>query len=328
MAKRASSSQFVTVLLSLTLSIGVQAANLTIGYQTGIDPSKVPQADGLYEQAIGEKIDWRRFNSGPEVITAIASGDVQIGNLGSSPLAAAASRNLPIVAFIVSAQINSSEALVVRNGSQIDAPKDLIGKTIATPFVSTSHYSLLGALKHWGLDTRQVKVVNLQPAQIAAAWKRGDIDGAFVWSPALGEIRKTGKTLTDATEVGQWGAPTFEVWVVRKDFAEKHPEVVAKFAKITLDSFADYAANKSSWTVDSAPVQKIARLTGANAADIPELLEGSTFPDAQAQRTDALLNGGTAKAIGETAKFLKGQGKVETVLPDYSAYVTGKFIKE
>ncbi|AYG10430.1 taurine ABC transporter substrate-binding protein [Pseudomonas fluorescens] len=328
MAKRASSSQFVTVLLSLTLSIGVQAANLTIGYQTGIDPSKVPQADGLYEQAIGEKIDWRRFNSGPQVITAIASGDVQIGNLGSSPLAAAASRNLPIVAFIVSAQINSSEALVVRNGSQIDAPKDLIGKTIATPFVSTSHYSLLGALKHWGLDTRQVKVVNLQPAQIAAAWKRGDIDGAFVWSPALGEIRKTGKTLTDATEVGQWGAPTFEVWVVRKDFAEKHPEVVAKFAKITLDSFADYAANKSSWTVDSAPVQKIARLTGANAADIPELLEGSTFPDAQAQRTDALLNGGTAKAIGETAKFLKEQGKVETVLPDYSAYVTGKFIKE
>jgi len=328
MAKRASSSQFVTVLLSVTLSFGVQAANLTIGYQTGVDPSKVPQADGLYEQAIGENIDWRRFNSGPDVISAMASGDVQIGNLGSSPLAAAASRNLPIVAFIVSAQINSSEALVVRNDSQIDAPKDLIGKTIATPFVSTSHYSLLGALKHWGLDTRQVKVVNLQPAQIAAAWKRGDIDGAFVWSPALGEIRKTGKTLTDAAEVGQWGAPTFEVWVARKDFAEKHPEVVAKFAKVTLDSFAEYAAHKSEWTADSMPVQKIARLTGANAADIPELLEGSTFPDARAQQTEALLNGGTARSIGETAKFLKEQGKVETVLPDYSAYVTGKFIKE
>ncbi|NMZ34271.1 taurine ABC transporter substrate-binding protein [Pseudomonas proteolytica] len=328
MAKRASSSQFVTVLLSLTLSFGVQAASLTIGYQTGVDPSKVPQADGVYEQAIGEKIDWRRFNSGPQVITAIASGDVQIGNLGSSPLAAAASRNLPIVAFIVSAQINGSEALVVRNDSHIDAPKDLIGKTIATPFVSTSHYSLLGALKHWGLDTKQVKVVNLQPGEIAAAWKRGDIDGAFVWSPALGEIRKTGKILTDAAQVGQWGAPTFEVWVARKDFAQKHPEVVAKFAKVTLDSFAEYAAHKSEWTADSVPVQKIARLTGANAADIPELLEGSTFPDARAQRTDALLNGGTAKAIGETAKFLKEQGKVETVLPDYSAYVTGKFIKE
>ncbi len=328
MAKRISSRQFVTVFVSLALSFSIQAANLTIGYQTGIDPSKVPQADGLYEKTIGQKIDWRRFNSGPDVVTAIASGDVQIGNLGSSPLAAAASRHLPIVAFIVSAQINASEALVVRNGSGIDKPEDLIGKTIATPFVSTSHYSLLGALKHWGLDTSKVKVVNLQPAEIAAAWKRGDIDGAFVWSPALGEIRKTGKTLTDAAQVGQWGAPTFEVWVARKDFAEKHPDVVAKFAKVTLDSFADYAAHKSSWTADSVPVQKIAKLTGANAADIPELLAGSDFPDAQAQQTDALLNGGTAKAVGETAKFLKEQGKVETVLPDYSAYVTGKFISE
>ena len=206
--------------------------------------------------------------------------------------------------------------------------QDLVGKTIATPFVSTSHYSLLGALKHWGLDTSKVKVVNLQPTEIAAAWKRGDIDGAFVWSPALGEIRKTGKTLTDAAQVGQWGAPTFEVWVARKDYAEKHPDVIAKFAKVTLDSFAEYAAHKDSWTAESVPVQKIAKLTGANAADVPELLAGSAFPDAKAQQSTTLLDGGTAKAIGETAKFLKEQGKVETVLPDYSPYVSAKFIAQ
>jgi ABC-type taurine transport system substrate-binding protein len=62
--------------------------------------------------------------------------------------------------------------------------------------------------------------------------------------------------------------------VARKDYAEKHPEVVAKFAKVTLDSFADYAAHKDSWTEHSLPVQKIAKLTGANAADVPELLAG------------------------------------------------------
>ena len=74
------------------------------------------------------------------------------------------------------------------------------------------------------------------------------------------------------------------------------------------------------------PVQKIAKLTGANAADVPELLAGSVFPDAKAQQPPALLDGGTAKAIGETAKFLKEQGKVETVLPDYSPYVSAKYI--
>lgn len=307
------------------LSIAAQAQDIVIGYQTGIDPSKVPQANGGYEKAIGEKLDWRRFNSGAEVVTAIASGDVQIGNLGSSPLAAAATRGLPIVTFVVAAQINSAEALVVRNGSKIEKPEDLIGKTIATPFVSTSHYSLLGALKHWNIEPGKVKVVNLNPAQITAAWKRGDIDGAFVWSPALGEIKKDGKVLTDAAEVGTWGAPTFEVWVARKDFAEKHPEVLAQFAKVSIDAYTAYNANKAAWTADSAQVKEIAKLTGANATDVPQLLAGSTFPESAEQKT--LLNGQTAKDIAATAVFLKEQGKADGVLADYAPYVSSQFVQ-
>jgi len=99
---------------------------------------------------------------------------------------------------------------------------------------------------------------------------------------------------------------------------------VAKFAKVTLDAFADYAANKAQWTVDSAPVQKIAKLTGANPADVPELLAGAGFPQAQAQ--PQLLQQQTPAAIAETAQFLKEQGKVEAVLPDYAPYVSAKFI--
>ena len=307
------------------LSSAAQADDLIIGYQTGIDPTKVAQFDGTYDKALGQKIDWRRFNSGAEVVTAIASGDVQIGNLGSSPLAAAASRGLPIVTFIVAAQINAAEALVVRNGSGINGPQDLIGKTIATPFVSTSHYSLLGALKHWQVEPSKVKIVNLNPSEISAAWARGNIDGAFVWSPALGAIKQNGTVLTDAAEVGTWGAPTFEVWVARKDFAEKHPELLSKFAQVSLDAFADYAANKDSWTADSEPVQKIAKLTGADPKDVPELLAGSAFPDAKQQAE--LLGGKTAKDIAATAVFLKEQGKADSVLSDYSPYVSDAYIQ-
>ena len=309
-------------------SLAAQASDLTIGYITGIDPTKLAQAEGRYEQAMGEKIDWRRFDSGPAVVAALASGDLQIGNLGSSPLAAATSRNVPLVTFIVTAQIKGSEALVVRNGSGIDKPEDLIGKTIATPFVSTSHYSLLGALKHWNLTPQQVKVVNLSPAQITAAWKRGDIDGAFTWSPALGEIRKTGKILTDAGQVSEWGAPTFEVWVARKDFAEQHPEALKAFTRVSLEAIADYNAHQADWTADSEQVKKIAALTGANAADIPELLQGAHFPSAAEQKTPALLGGGTAKDLAQTALFLKEQGKIESVLPDYSGYVSDRYLPE
>ena len=100
----------------------------------------------------------------------------------------------------------------------------MIGKRIAVPFISTTHYSLLAALKHWGIKPGQVEIVNLQPPAIIAAWQRGDIDGAYVWAPAVNALEKDGKVLTDSEQVGQWGAPTLDVWVVRKDFAEKHPE--------------------------------------------------------------------------------------------------------
>jgi len=41
-----------------------------------------------------------------------------------------------------------------------------------------------------------------------------------------------------------------------------------------------------------------------------------------------LISGGTAKAIGTTAEFLKDQGKIESVLPDYSSFVSNRFITQ
>ncbi|WP_410211553.1 taurine ABC transporter substrate-binding protein [Aquirhabdus sp.] len=298
-----------------------------VAYQTGVDPSKVAQAEGLYDKEIGSPVEWKRFNSGAEVINALASGDVDIGNLGSSPLAAGASRQLAIEAFIVSAEIRGAEAFVVRTGSEINSPADLIGKKIATPFVSTSHYSLLGALQHWQIPTSKITLINLNPSEINAAWQRGDIDGAFVWSPALAEIKKTGHVLTSADEVGSWGHPTFEVWVVRKDFAKAHPEIVSKFAKVTLESFANYKQHKSEWTAQSAPVAAIAKLTGVKPEDIPTLLEGASYPDLQSQLSPRLLAKGTAQDIAKTADFLKSQGMVNEVLSDYSSYVSTQFIQ-
>ena len=77
-------------------SLFAQAADVTIAYQTTVDPAKVAQADGAYEKATNTKIDWRKFDNGADIIAAIASGDVQIGYLGSSPLTAAITRKVPV----------------------------------------------------------------------------------------------------------------------------------------------------------------------------------------------------------------------------------------
>ncbi|MBM7062915.1 taurine ABC transporter substrate-binding protein [Pseudomonas sp. UL073] len=306
------------------LAFTTQAADFTVAYQTTVDPAKVAQADGAYEKASKSQIDWRKFDSGAEVITAVASGDVQIGYVGSSPLAAAATRQLPIQTFLIATQIGAAEALVARDGSGIAKPADLVGKKIAVPFVSTGHYSLLAALKHWQIDPAKVQILNLAPPAIIAAWQRGDIDATYVWDPALGVARQNGKVLITSGELGKLGAPTFDAWIVRKDFAAKHPDVVRAFAKVTLDAYAAYRKDPQAWLADQDNVAKLVKLSGAKAEDIPLLLQGNVYPLAADQA--AALGAPTTQAITDTASFLKEQGKVEAVLPDYAPYVSNQFI--
>jgi taurine transport system substrate-binding protein len=305
-----------------------QDLKVTIGFQTVVEPSKVPQADGLYEKALGAAIDWRKFDSGADVIAAIASGAIDIGYVGSSPLAAAASRELPIETIFIVGLIGESEALVARNGSGIASVKDLAGKKVAVPFVSTTHYSLLAALKHEGVDPKTVEILNLRPPEIAAAWERGDIDAAYVWDPALGQIRTSGAVILDSAKVAEWGAPTFDAWIVRTDFVEKNPRAVTAFVKTTGDAYDAFLKDPAAWTGTSTEGAKIANLTGAKPEDIALLLKGYVFPSLADQASATYLGGGVTEAITATSAFLKEQGRIDAVLADYSKYVNAKYVTE
>lgn len=297
---------------------------VVVAYQTGVDPSKVAQADGEYEAATGQAIEWRKFDSGSEVIAAVTSGDVPLGNIGSSPLAAAASQNVPIQVFFVASVLGQSEALVVND--KIKSPEDLAGKKIAVPYVSTTHYSLLSALNHWKVDTSKVDIVNLRPPEITAAWKRGDIDGAYVWEPALSQLKETGKVLTSSEEVGKWGAPTYDLWIVRKDFAEKNPNFLTEFSKVTGKQIAQYNADPKAYAENPDNVKKIANLTGSKPEDVALLLSGNSYLSLADQVK--VLEGSFATDIKNTATFLKSQGKVDAVKESYADNVNAQFVKQ
>ncbi|KWW01749.1 taurine ABC transporter substrate-binding protein [Escherichia fergusonii] len=317
------SSRNTLLAVLAVVAFQAHAVNVTVAYQTSAEPAKVAQADNTFAKESGANVDWRKFDSGASIVRALASGDVQIGNLGSSPLAVAASQQVPIEVFLLASKLGNSEALVVKKN--ISKPEDLIGKRIAVPFISTTHYSLLAALKHWGIKPGQVEIINLQPPAIIAAWQCGDIDGAYVWAPAVNALEKDGKVLTDSEQVGQWGSPTLDVWVVRKDFAQKYPEVVKAFAKSAINAQQPYIANPDAWLKQPENISKLARFSGVPEADVPGLVKGNTYLTSQQQTVE--LNGPVNKAIVDTAQFLKEQGKVPAVAADYSQYVTDRFVQ-
>ena len=69
---------------------------------------------------------------------------------------------------------------------------------------------------------------------------------------------------------------------------------------------------------------KIAKITGAKVEEVPQLLKGYVFPTLDEQASDKFLGGGTVKAIAATSAFLKEQGKIDAVLPDYSQICVGE----
>lgn len=321
-------------LAAMTVGAGIAGAahaetTVVVGYQQIVGPFINAIADGSINAAAekaGYKIDWRQFSSGGDISTALASGNVPVGVIGSTGISAAATRGVEMQLFWILDNIGKSEALVARNGSGIEKPADLVGKKVAVPFVSTSHFHLLvGMDQVWKVDPRSVNILNMKPPQILAAWQRGDIDAAYVWPPVLSELMKDGKVIADSEQIGAASVPTFDGLVVDKGFAEKNPEFMQAFTDALAASYADYNANKASWTLDSAQVANIVKMIGGEPAGVVEALGMLSFPDAKEQASATWLGGGAQKAITESAKFLVEQKQIDGALDDYAPFVNASF---
>jgi len=309
-------------------TVGAQAdtKQVVVGYQTDALPSSVAIANGEFSKATGFKIDFRRFNSGAEIFAAIASGDVQIGYVGSSPFAAATSRGLDVKAFYLASISGVDEALVVRNGSGVNSLADLKGKKLAAAPVSTDHYQLLALIKSLGLTEKDVQVFAIPQPDIVAGYNRGDLDGGFVWDPALTELKKTGKVLITSKDVAEKGAPTFSAWVATGKFAKESPDFLKAFAGVIAKYQTSFATEKAKWGPDGENAKTLASLLGGTPADQAAALQNLNLLPVEVQVSDAWLGGGEksgiAKILADTAAFLKAQKKISETLPSYAPFVS------
>ena len=315
---------------------GVQASageKVIVGWIPTVSPYEAAICGDSFSNATGYEVDWRKFESGPSVIAALASGEVPISFLGSTPAAAAISQGLEIDVFWVVSFIATGEALIARPEAGITGPQDLRGKTLATPFGSTSHYHLLVALKSFGIAPEEAKIVGMTPPQIAAAWTRGDIDGSYVWDPVLAKLKdQGGKVVVDSGQLADWGEAILNLFVVRKDWAKEHPEFMVAFVSKVAKMDADYRQNPSSWAADSEHAGCLESLMGVKPADVPRILETFVFPSLTEAVTPEWIGGSdggrVARWLKLTAEFLKDQNKISNVLPDYGVGVTDRWAKE
>lgn len=325
--------RLVSLMAAGTFAVSAYAQKeVTIAYQDMVVPYRIAQEAKELEKATGYKINWKQFGGGGEVIKAMASGAVQVGEIGSAGIAAAVSRGEPLELFWIIDDIGDAEALVARKGSGIKSVADLKGKRIAMPFNSTTHFHTMVALDQAKVNAADVKILNMRPPEVRAAWQRGDLDATFIWDPVLSEVKKDGEIITTSGKItAQTGKATFDGYVVNKDWAKGNKDFIVKLVKILAASDDKYRKNTKAWTADSAEVKAVAKWSGAKPEDVPAGMALYRFPTIQDQASKWLGGGKNsiaAKAFAATAEFQLSQKQIEKALPDYSVAVNPTYAQE
>lgn len=314
-------------LVATSLMTGASLAEtIIIGHFGNPTPMQLVARSDTLQKATGWDVEWRKFAAGTDVIAAMASGDVVLSELGSSPLAIAASQGVDLQMIAFSDVIGKAESLIARNDSGIESVADLKGKRVAVPVGSTAHFSLMGALQHEGISEGDVTIMSMPPDQIAAAWQQGVIDAAWIWQPVQSEILKTGKLIIGADETAKWGFPTFDAWVVDREFGMANKDKIVAFLKEIEKANQSYLSDPEAWTPDSEPVKAVAEATGADPAQVSAILEGFTFLPLSEQITETWL-GSAAGTIKSTAEFLKAAGRLDNVRDDYGPFVNDEYAR-
>jgi taurine transport system substrate-binding protein len=287
-------------------------------------------AQGFFDEYFTERgieVNTRVFDSGVEANQALASGSIDFATMGNTNAITALARELNVELIWIHEVLGENEALAVKNGSGIEKVKDLTGKRIAVPFASTAHYVLLNVLKEAGIED-EVQLLDMQTAEIVAAWERGDIKAAYSWQPTLAQLLKSGSVLIDSKDMAEKGYITANVEVVRKEFSGKYPALVADFIS-ALSKAADIYRNNPKKAAEIAgkklgiePEVALHQMRGTEWVSREELL-GPEFFGTTAEP------GNFAKIMKDTSDFLKNQGSIDESPSQaaFNEYVNPEYIK-
>lgn len=302
-------------------------AKVVIGTQEMPNDEGIAKAEGYFEEEFGVPVEIKSFDSGKDVVTALAAKSIDFGLAGSCPAALAISQNLGVEVIWIHDVLGAAETLVARGESGVKTVADLKGKTIATPFASTAHFSLLHALENAGIAEKEVTLLDMQPSEIYAAWQNGQIDATYVWDPILSSLEDA-TIICDSGDMAEAGYMTSNLEMVGADFAKNYPELVSAYIKAVAKAVDMYQSDQD------AAIGVISKYLELDKEAAAIQMAGSIWLSPTEQITAEYFGtseeeGVLAKNIYDTAVFLKEQGSI-TDVPDMSVFeeaVNGSYVE-
>jgi taurine ABC transporter substrate-binding protein len=325
----------LTAVAFVTASAGrpqqAQAAALpqvTIGYENnGADPEMVAIARNLFAQDMHANVTLRYFASGPASLAAVASGSLQfMTGIGNPPVVSALAQGVPLDVIWAQELYTTDEGLVVRPSAHIRTLTDLKGHTVALVLGSTSPFELGTALARAHVAASSVHFLNMTPAAMVAAWKRGQIDAAYVWDPAFDEMLQAGGRAIMYDQDVAAEAPIFNLSVVNRTWAKGHQSLVVGFIQ------AMQAAVAYSRSHPAQATSEMARQAGISVALARTELKGYRIYDLSDQLSPEGLGTGAGvahslvtRSLTSAAAYLESTHTISQLPSDLAADVDPAF---
>lgn len=211
--------------------LGGSGDTVTIGYLPSDHDAALFVADvqgKFQENGINTKLV--QFNNGGDLMTAMASGDVDVGYVGITPVLSSIAKGVPVK--VISAAQTEGSGIVVAKDSGISDVSDLAGKKIATPGeASIQHMLLTYYLKENGMKINDLKVSAMKVPSMNDALKTDKIDGMITFEPYVTIAEKNGAVVLAGSQDILPDHPCCVV-VASDKYIENHPNETQKILEI------------------------------------------------------------------------------------------------
>jgi len=221
---------FACVLASSASAQELKKLKMLYTVVTGFGSAYLAQEQGFFKKQ-GIDVEFVPTNSSGNNPPALVSGSVQIAGPTMPTLLQANDAGLDLVVIAGGAVYPlTGDILVARQGSGIQKPADLKGKTVGVPGLGALlHFMLQRNLKQNGVDPASVKYVEISFAQAADALKSGTIDAYPAQAPFTARILQSGA----GYEVANWLKNTPDgtltvVYAMTRKWATENKDTVAK----------------------------------------------------------------------------------------------------
>lgn len=252
----------------IDFSIGLLTFSNTVPVYIGLE-------EGFFEEE-GLKVSLQEIQTGPALIAAAVSGDVDVSMANSVSVLQAISQGLPLQLLAPTSYSNSfgeqgkGQGVYVSADSDINGPEDLRGKTIGIISVgNVTDLAIKASLDQLhGIAPTEYELLGIPAADTANAIKSGHIDAGVLVEPFATSALHDGLKFVYDPDVG-FGVPEQEflasVWFTTAPTLEKNSEAIAQFTR------AIKKANDFAETHPDVARRVLSEITSVDAALLDEI---------------------------------------------------------